>query len=685
MRQAELMSQISIRVFTVFFIFIIPGLPLSAQDPVPVKRSGEKVIIEGAIYYLHSVKPGQTLYSISRAYKVREKDIALENPGVYSGLQIGQILKIPVITPELDYDDEPGYDTTRYIQHILEEGENLYSLSRKYNLTIEDIEEVNPGADPRNLSIGQGILIPRLNTIVSNDSFIIHKVRRQETLYSLAKRYNIEERDIRLYNPELEWGGLKAEQVLRIPRPWIIGEKQNTMQAPNTQDSIQDAYPGIVVIPVQPEDTLPRVDLSDMMYRLRSVNGKNLKVAYLIPFNYRQDTIFNEKTEMDRTEGEVEGEEEVKQEELLPGSINFLEFMEGSLLALDSLAMEGLNLDVHFYDTRKSPTRVREILREERMREVDLIIGPFFTYNVEIVSEFSRRYGIPMVSPFHTEEVVTRTNPYLFQMNPSVKTEFRNAAKLLAREYDKNIVFIYSADSLEFHRKDFFKQELLSEIGKYTHSDNVVFKEIVYDNAAKANLSKDLSQTLSKDRMNLIIIPEEEEAFVSTLINQLYFKLRDFNIEVFGMPHWAELDNLEVRYLHELNARFLSPYYYSYDDLEVKSFLQDFRENYKAEPILKTHKGCSYAFAGYDITYYFLHAMSRYERRFLLRLNDINYPSLLPEYEFHRFSEYGGFENRGMYLVKYLPGYEFEIRKLIEQPDFEDFRMRTPFTDELRP
>ena len=59
------------------------------------KKSNNKVIIEGKIYYIHIVKPGQTLFSISRAYEVTEKTIAIENPGVYSGLQVGQVLKIP--------------------------------------------------------------------------------------------------------------------------------------------------------------------------------------------------------------------------------------------------------------------------------------------------------------------------------------------------------------------------------------------------------------------------------------------------------------------------------------------------------------------------------------------------------------------------------------------------------------
>jgi len=67
-----------------------------AQEPVQVERSNNKVILDGTVYYIHQVKPGETLYAISQAYHISQKEIAIENPGVISGLQIGQTLKIPV-------------------------------------------------------------------------------------------------------------------------------------------------------------------------------------------------------------------------------------------------------------------------------------------------------------------------------------------------------------------------------------------------------------------------------------------------------------------------------------------------------------------------------------------------------------------------------------------------------------
>ena len=92
-----------------------------AQETVSVERTNNKVILEGTVYYVHQVKPGETLYAISRAYNISQKEIAIENPGVISGLQIGQTLKIPVdpkLQEEINTSDlvEQGSETTGRIR-----------------------------------------------------------------------------------------------------------------------------------------------------------------------------------------------------------------------------------------------------------------------------------------------------------------------------------------------------------------------------------------------------------------------------------------------------------------------------------------------------------------------------------------------------------------------------------------
>lgn len=640
---------------------------------VPVRVSENKVIIEGKVYYLHVVKPGQTLYSISQAYRVTEKDIAIENPGVYSGLQVGQVLKIPVEVPQKS---APRIDTTKYLAHSLREGETIYSLSRTYNVSAEDIEKANSGIDVKDLSIGQTILIPKPKSVVSEEDFILHKVRRKETLYSLSKRYNVTQEDIRKYNPELQWGEMKAGQIIRIPTVEFLASQQPVL------DTISFATDTTFVFePDSLKDDLFYIDslgleemsMFDYYRNMKDFNRRKLNVAYMIPFNYRiiPDTL---KTDKEDAEAK-EDEDEKKLDEILPASVNFLEFFEGALLALDSLRKEGVDLNVQVFDTYRSPSRVREILKSPFFRDVDLIIGPFYAYNVEIVSEFSREKRIPLISPFYDGTDLTNQNPYLFQVNPSYKTEYSSAANILSREYDKNFVFVYQIDSMKLNEIDYFKNSLIRNLENYTYTENVIIKEISYINAAKVNLSDDLSHALSKDKPNIVILPESNEAFVSTVITQLYFHLRDFDIEVFGLPYFYQFENIDFQYYHALRLSYMSPFYFSFNDPQVRYFLKKFADNYDAEPRHSTRKGCPYAMIGYDLSYYFIKNLNDWNRRFVSHLNDGEINNVLPEFYFDRNDSYGGFENKSLKLVKFTENFGI----LSQEVDIQEPQERSIF------
>ena len=163
---------------------------MNSQDPVPVEKSDSKVIIEGNVYYLHIVKAGQTLYSISKAYNLKEFEIEKENPGVTSGLKIGQVLKIPMTTIA-EMPETHKQDSTDYIRHIFQKGETLFSLSRQYKTNLEDVLKMNPDIDPSSIKEGQIIYFPKSVTEKTVEDFFFHKVRRKETLYSISRQYEI--------------------------------------------------------------------------------------------------------------------------------------------------------------------------------------------------------------------------------------------------------------------------------------------------------------------------------------------------------------------------------------------------------------------------------------------------------------------------------------------------------------
>ena len=94
----------------VFFLFFLFGIMLSGNlvaQEVVVVRSSQKTQIGGKEYYMHHVKQGQTLYSISKAYNVTVEEIEKLNPEVKNGLKAGLVLGIPVRPVKVQKEEKP--------------------------------------------------------------------------------------------------------------------------------------------------------------------------------------------------------------------------------------------------------------------------------------------------------------------------------------------------------------------------------------------------------------------------------------------------------------------------------------------------------------------------------------------------------------------------------------------------
>ena len=74
------------------FLLLFAG---AAFAQVKVDRSGDRVVIAGTAYYIHTVKKGETVYSVSRAYGISTQDLLRENPAAGEGLKEGQSIRIP--------------------------------------------------------------------------------------------------------------------------------------------------------------------------------------------------------------------------------------------------------------------------------------------------------------------------------------------------------------------------------------------------------------------------------------------------------------------------------------------------------------------------------------------------------------------------------------------------------------
>jgi hypothetical protein len=82
----------------ILFIFLFSNITF-AQDPLKEMRSNVIEKVDGKDYYIHTIKRGQTLYMISKAYNADVNDVIRENPEVKEGIRDGQKIRIPVNKP----------------------------------------------------------------------------------------------------------------------------------------------------------------------------------------------------------------------------------------------------------------------------------------------------------------------------------------------------------------------------------------------------------------------------------------------------------------------------------------------------------------------------------------------------------------------------------------------------------
>lgn len=204
----------------------------------------------------HTVAKGETVYSIAKQYQVKSSEILDLNPKAKKVLKLNMVLQIPNkgYKPE-----ENGIANTPVIHEVLAK-ETLYGISKKYKISMDKIKEANPIIETEGLKLGSKITIPggNENQVVStkpsksevkpvvkaeskpevkpvdenpaNGEGMTHLVLPKETKYGISKKYKISIQELEKLNPEIVNGlsvgyqliirkGSKSEAVPAKPVP----------------------------------------------------------------------------------------------------------------------------------------------------------------------------------------------------------------------------------------------------------------------------------------------------------------------------------------------------------------------------------------------------------------------------------------------------------------------------------
>lgn len=159
-------------------------------------------------YMKYTVKPGDTLWGISNQYGVSVTELASLNKVDASTLKVGMILTIP---------SKSGSNPDNMFMYTVVKGDSLYSIAKRYGTSVEEIKKLNY-LTSNNLVIGQILRIPEMYTKPSDmviPNYVNYKVVKGDTLYSIAKKFNVSVDSI-INDNNLKNNNLSIGQNLKI-------------------------------------------------------------------------------------------------------------------------------------------------------------------------------------------------------------------------------------------------------------------------------------------------------------------------------------------------------------------------------------------------------------------------------------------------------------------------------------
>jgi LysM repeat protein/ABC-type branched-subunit amino acid transport system substrate-binding protein len=535
----------------------------------------------GVKYYVHQVVAGNTVYGLQKLYGVEAKELIAANPSLSNGLKENTIIYIPI-------------PKTATIDHIVEKKETLYSLSKKYVISQNLLLKYNPAVET-GLTKGQVVKIPigevdastpltTLGSLKENqeivpikpvveavvnptsvivketvipayvisftDSVIDYTVKSKETLYSISKRFMVTGEEIKKLN-SLTKSELSTGQVIKIQL-----KKEN-------------------IKPVEIRRIDPIKDIVDE--ELLFPNKSRFKIVYLLPF-------FFDKT----PKGKVD---------LAGIKENATDFWMGAQLALDSLNGKGLNADVSVFDIANDSSSIMAILNKPDMKNSDLIIGPLFSENSKLISDWCNANKIRLLVPVQSSTVSIEKNQYVNLGVASDITQYTLLAEFAAKNHIKENVILVSLGNK--------KEDDLLSVFETTFNSNLSSKS--YNSKIIQTTLEGLALVLKKDVNNVVVFVSRDKVSalkVYTALNKLANKVGGKKITLLAPREWGNMEDIDVDFKEKFAYTCVSPNNFSYTDENVKKVLREYRNKYQAD-------FTKFSAQGFDITYLGINALLR--------------------------------------------------------------------------
>ena len=500
-----------------------------------------------------------------------------------------------------------------------------------------------------------------------------HVVLEKQTLYSISKAYNVSLEDIYRFNPTLQEEGLKKNSIIIIPSADALKEEVQVVEKEEKKDKeevkqrthIRKWYEDLDMIAalygVKAEDIMAANNLTDKKLSNRqkliipSVNQAHepIETADATIEEIKVDTEGTEESEI--TSGIDESQFEwvelpskpIHATVLLPlrnaeGKLsrNNMDFYCGAMLAVHDQAQKGINIDVTTYDIADQSV----LVSKEDIENSDIIIGPISAADQTRLLQTSDKRGA-MISPLDPRsEKLIKEYSDLIQAPTPHRIQYQDLIDWIKEEMGENDKVIM------FSERTARVNEAVNTMKEVMDSSGIDYTPFVYSILEGRDILEPLKEMMTLESTNRIYIASESEAFVNDVVRNLNLMLlENYDVVLYAPSKIRSFETIEVEHFHKTSMRVSLTYFINYEDQAVKDFLLKYRAIYNTEP-------SQFAFQGYDIASYFINLCYKYGKDWTQMLEKSNRAMLQSSFRFSKQGT-GGYINTGIRRIAYGPNW----------------------------
>ena len=575
-----------------------------------VTKSNDIVVIRGKSYYLHTVQPGQTLYSICKAYGANIDEVKSLNDKKDNALSLYEVLKLPYTDPFVQQDD-------KFYYHKVVKGETFYSIARLYKIKPKRLLKFNEGyAQNQPLAVGAVVKLPLAEIDLS-------VLGEEEIEASVGKKQEI--------RPERP---VRNESVKKVEEASVTDILQNALMQKNEKTEQEPEKETTTVI-----GATDKMEIPDYISEVVMPVDPFVKVALLLPFSAKDYPVFVD-TLVEKMPVQISARSE-----------QFISFYEGVLLAVDSLKNQGYKVNLKVFDTERSAEKMYTMVDEIDRFHPDLIIGPVYGSVYKALMDDLTNKNIPVIYPLSSRSEEFGVYPDFIQVNPSMKALTVAMSDWLREEAEEANLVCLNLTGNEVSHSDLEDIRLFKEYMHRIGSMNF------YDWNTSAVPLDGLRLQLLPDRENIIILPTTKEAEVSKILPVLSALTDGYRITVVGFPEWQAFTSVDHETYFKLNTKIFTYSYVDNTTEPAKRFALKYRKYFYTEPN-------NLAYKAFDMSLYFIELAAKYRDRTLDALEFYPRNGDFSRFYFQKMEGQAGKENQGFYIVNFGSDYRLKIESL---------------------